>query len=150
MAMHIQVVLREDVAKLGKTGEVVKVKPGYARNFLLPRGMAALATEGNLQRIEHERKAAFARAAKLRKSLEAVAATLEGKTVHIARQAGEDGRLFGAVTTREIADALKAMGIEVDRKKLDAPEMRAVGVYDVVAKLGGEVSATFKVDVTRK
>jgi large subunit ribosomal protein L9 len=150
MAANIQVVLREDVAKLGKTGEVVKVKPGYARNFLLPRGLAAVATEGNLQQIEHERKAAIARAAKLKKSLEAIAATIEGKSVSIAKQAGEDGRLFGAVTTKEIADALKAKGIEVDRKKLDAPDMRAVGVYDVVAKLGGDVTATFKVDVTKK
>src|SRR5262245_48926376 len=150
MAANIQVVLREDVSKLGKAGELVRVKPGYARNFLLPRGLAVVASAASVSRIEHEKKAAVARAAKMRTSLDAVAQTLSGVTVTIAKQTGEEGRLYGSVTTKEIADALKAKGFDVDKKKLVLGEHRQLGTFDVTAKLGGDVTATFKLEVVAK
>ena len=151
MAANIQVVLKEDVDKLGKTGQVVKVKPGYARNFLLPRGLATVATKGNIERVEHEKKAAISRAAKLRTSAEAVAQKLSEVSVEIGKPAGEEGKLYGSVTTKDIAEALSAKGYVVDRKKLTlATPIKAVGTYDVVAKLGPEVSAIVKVTVVAK
>lgn len=148
MASHIQVVLREDVEHLGKTGELVKVRPGYARNYLLPRQLAAAATEGNISRIEHERKAALARMAKLKQESEGVAAALSEITIEISRPVGEGDRLYGAVTSRDVADALKAKGYNVDRKKLQLPDaIKALGEYEVSAKLGASVTAKLKLVV---
>jgi len=151
MAANIQVVLREDVEKVGKIGQVVKVKPGFARNFLLPRGLATVATKGNIERIEHEKTAALARAAKLRTSAEAVAQKLSTVAIEIAQPVGEEGKLYGSVTTKDIAAALHAKGYAVDRKKLVLAEpIKTLGEYSVVAKLGPEVSATIKVTVVAK
>jgi len=151
MAANIQVVLREDVAKLGKTGQVVRVKPGYARNFLIPRGLATIATKASIERIEHEKKAALARAARLKTSADAVAQKIAALELEIAKPAGEEGKLYGAVTTKDIAEVLHAKGFEIDRKKLALAEpIKALGTYEVVAKLASEVSATFKVAVVRK
>ena len=150
MANNIQVVLREDVAKFGKIGELVKVKSGFARNFLLPRGYAVVATEGNIQQIEHARKAAIANAAKLKKSFEAIAQQLSTVTVTLAKQAGDEDKLYGSVTTREIADALKAKGFDVDKKRIELPEARALGTYEAKARLAPEVVATFKLEVVKK
>ena len=150
MAINVQVVLREDVTKLGKAGELVRVKPGYARNYLLPRGLAVVASEASISRIEHEKKAAVARAAKVRKSVDAVAQTLSGVTITIAKQVGEGERLYGSVTTKEISDALKAKGFDVDKKKIVLGEHRQLGTFDVTVKLGGDVTATFKLEVVAK
>lgn len=150
MALSIQVVLREDVAKLGKIGELVKVKPGYARNYLLPRGLGVVATEGNIQQIEHVRKAAIANAAKLKKSFEAIAQQLSTVTVTLSKQAGEEDKLYGSVTTKEIADVLKAKGFDIDKKRIELPEARHLGTFDVTAKLAPEVVATFKLEVVKK
>lgn len=148
MASHIQVVLREDVEHLGKTGELVRVRPGFARNYLLPRELAAVATEGNISRIEHERKAALARMAKLKQESEGVAAALSEISIEISRPAGEGGRLFGAVTSRDVAEALKAKGYDVDRKKLTLPDsVKSAGEYEVSAKLGASVTAKLKLVV---
>jgi large subunit ribosomal protein L9 len=148
MASHIQVVLRDDVNNLGKTGELVRVRPGYARNYLLPRQLAAIATEGNISRIEHERKAALSRMAKLRQEADGVAAALSEVTIEIARPAGEGDRLYGSVTSRDVADALKLKGYNVDRKKLQVPDsIKALGEYEVSAKLGAAVTAKFKLVV---
>lgn len=150
MATSIQVVLREDVAKLGKIGELVRVKPGYARNFLLPRGLGVVATEGNIQQIEHERKAAIANAAKLKKSFDAIAQQLSTVTVTLTKQAGEADKLYGSVTSKEVADVLKAKGFEVDKKRIELPEIRTIGSFEVKAKLAPEVVATFKLEVVKK
>jgi large subunit ribosomal protein L9 len=148
MAGHVQIVLREDVQNLGKTGDLVKVRSGYARNYLLPRQLAAAATEGNISRIEHERKAALARMAKLKQESEGIASALSALTVEIARPTGEGGRLFGAVTSRDVADALKLKGYTVDRKKLQMPDaLKQVGEYEVSAKLGASVTAKLKLVV---
>jgi large subunit ribosomal protein L9 len=150
MATSVQVVLREDVAKLGKIGELVRVKPGYARNFLLPRGLGVVATEGNIQQIEHERKAAIANAAKLKKSFEAIAQQLSTVTITLTKQAGEADKLYGSVTTKEISDALKAKGFEVEKKRVELPEVRTLGSFEVKAKLAPDVVATFKLEVVKK
>lgn len=148
MASHIQVVLREDVNNLGKTGDLVRVRPGYARNYLLPRELASMATEGNIARIEHEKKAALARMAKLKQESEGVAAALSSITIEISRPAGEGDRLYGAVTSRDVAEALKAKGYDVDRKKLTLPDsIKQVGEYEVTAKLGAAVTAKVKLVV---
>lgn len=150
MATSVQVVLREDVAKLGKIGELVRVKPGYARNFLLPRGLGVVATEGNIQQIEHERKAAIANAAKLKKSFDAIAQQLSTVTITLTKQAGEADKLYGSVTTKEISDALKAKGFDVEKKRVELPEVRTIGSFEVKAKLAPDVVATFKLEVVKK
>src|SRR5690349_12888778 len=136
MATHVQVILRQDVDKLGQAGELVRVKPGYARNFLLPRGLAALATGENVKQIEHERRIAMANAEKQRKLAEGTAAQIEGLTIELPMQAGEGDRLYGSVTSRDVADALASRGVTVDRKKLVLPDaIKQLGVYDIEAKL---------------
>ena len=144
----VQVVLRDDVENLGRSGELVRVKPGYARNFLLPRGLAAVATHGNVAQIEHEKKAALARAAKLRAGAEEEAAKLNSASVQIGAQAGEGGKLFGSVGTKDIANALEAKGFTVDRRKIALAEpIKETGDHQVTIKLGHEVQATLKVVV---
>jgi large subunit ribosomal protein L9 len=145
---QVEVILRDDVEHLGRSGELVKVRPGYARNYLLPRGLAAVATRGNIAQIEHEKKAALARASNQRAAAEARAGELSGVRVEITAKAGENNKLFGSVGAKDIADALAARGVEVDRKKiqLDDP-IKELGDYDVSVKLGYEVSGTVKVTV---
>lgn len=149
MATHVQVILKQDVDKLGGAGELVRVKPGFARNYLVPRGLAVVATGDNITHVEHERRIALAQAEKQRKLAEGSAAQIAGLTIAIAMQAGEGDKLYGSVTSRDIAQALASRGIEVDRKKLQIPAtIRALGEYEITAKLGHDVSATFKLVVT--
>ena len=148
MATNIQVVLKDDVEKLGKSGELVRVKPGYARNYLLPRGLAAVASRANIAQVEHEKKVAVARASKLRGDAESVAKRLDGTVVEITMQAGDEGKLFGSVGTKDIAEGLKKKGHDVDRKRIVLPEhIKAVGEHNVSIKLGYDVAATIKVVV---
>jgi large subunit ribosomal protein L9 len=148
MANHVHVILRRDVDKLGTAGELVRVKPGYARNYLLPRSLAVVATDDNVRQVEHERKIAVAQAAKLKSQAEGFAAQIGGLNLEIQAQAGEGDKLFGSVTSRDIADALHKRGIELDRKHIElATPIKALGEYDVTAKLGAGVSTTFKVTV---
>jgi len=144
----VKVVLRDDVENLGRSGELVTVKPGYARNYLIPRGLASIATHGNVKQIEHEKEMAIKRAAKMRASAEGRAAELGKVSVEIAAQAGESDKLFGSVGAKDIAEALQAQGVEVDRKKIQlADPIKELGEYDVPIKIGYEVSATVKVKV---
>lgn len=144
----VKVVLRDDVENLGRSGELVTVKPGYARNYLLPRGLAAIATHGNVKQIEHEKEMAIKRAAKMRVTAQERAAELSKASVEIAAQAGESGKLFGSVGAKDIAEAFAAQGVEVDRKKIQLAEpIKELGEYEVPIKLGYEVSATVKVKV---
>ena len=148
MATHVHVILRRDVDKLGTAGELVRVKPGFARNYLLPRSLAVVATDDNVRQVEHERKIAVAQAAKSKSQAEGLAAQINGLTVEINAQAGEGDKLFGSVTTRDIADALHKRGIELDRKHLElTTPIKALGEYDVTAKVGAGVTATLKVAV---
>lgn len=147
----MQLILKEDVPNLGRSGELVAVKKGYGRNYLIPHGLAVLASEKNKARIEHERKLIELRAAKLRKDAESVAGRIAGATVQIERQVGEGDKLFGSVTARDIEEALAAQGIAVDRKKIQLGEpIKALGQYTVDVKLARDVAGQIKVWVVAK
>lgn len=144
----IEVILREDIKTLGKAGALVRVKPGYARNFLLPRGLAYEATEGNKKRIAGEQKARVAAAAAERSAAEAVAARLREVKLTISAKAGEEGKLFGSVTSQEIADQLLAAGHEVDKRKIELEHpIRQLGHHSVTIRVHHEVQAEVSVDV---
>jgi large subunit ribosomal protein L9 len=147
----MQVILRDDMENLGKSGEVVNVKPGYARNFLLPRGHALKATANDVKRVEHEKRVIAARTAKLAKEAQAEADTLSKVSVSIARSVGEEDKLYGSVTSRDIADALGEQGVKVDSKKIHLAEpIKTLGLTEVQVKLGRGVNATVKVWVVKK
>jgi large subunit ribosomal protein L9 len=147
---HVRVVLREDVQHVGTAGELVRVRAGFARNFLLPRGMAALATAGSIRQIEDQKRQAIARAAKLKASATALATQLASVSVSIARQTGEADRLYGSVTSKDIAEAITAKGYAVDKHDIVLPEpIKALGDHNVQIKVGSGVEATVKVVVTK-
>jgi large subunit ribosomal protein L9 len=147
----MQIILRDDLDNLGKSGEVVNVKPGYARNYLLPRGLAIKATAHDVTRIEHEQRVIAARTAKLSKETQAAADKLSQVSVSIARAVGEEDKLYGSVTSRDIAEALQEKGVAVDAKKIHLEEpIKALGLTEVQIKLGRGVSATVKVWVVKK
>src|SRR4051812_45602661 len=144
----MEVILREHVDNLGKRGEVVKVADGYARNYLLPRKLALLATDGNRKQIEREREKFDAKEADERKVAETLAGRMGGLEIHIARKVGDHDALFGSVTTSDIASALGAKGFEVDRRKLQLAEpIKKLGDFEIPLKLHREVVATIKVKV---
>ena len=144
----MEVILREHVENLGRRGEVVRVADGYARNYLLPRKLALLATDGNRKQIERERAKFDAREAEDRKIAEAIAERMATVEIVIARKVGETEALYGSVTSADIATALAAKGFDVDRRKLGLAEaIKAVGDFDVPVKLHREVTATVKVRV---
>ena len=146
----MQVVLLERVAKLGQMGEVVQVRDGYARNFLLPQGKALRATEGNLKRFETERAQLEARNLELKKEAASVAAKLEGQVFVVIRSASDGGALYGSVTTRDIADAATAGGFSLEKRQvtLDQP-IKELGLHPVTIVLHPEVEATISVNVAR-
>jgi large subunit ribosomal protein L9 len=147
----MQIILKEDVHNLGKAGEVVTVRPGYGRNFLIPSGKAAVATAGNVAQIEHQKKIIAAKNAKLMKDAQSVADRLAQIEVQIERAVGEEDKLFGSVTGRDIAEALAAKGVTVDHKKLVIAEtIKTIGIHTVDAKLGQGVTAQVKVVVAPK
>ena len=147
MARDLNVVLQKDVAHLGKGGDVVKVSPGYARNYLVPQGMALPASEGNVKRFEHIKRVASENAAKVRAASQDVATRLGAVELTLTAKAGSEGKLYGSITTKDIEAALKSKGFEVERKKLTVDPIRSVGTYSVVARLAPEINATFKVVV---
>jgi large subunit ribosomal protein L9 len=144
----IEVILREDVKSLGKAGELVRVKPGYARNFLLPQGLAFEATEGNKKRIAGETRARGARDQAERAEAERFAATLGAVTLTLAGKAGEEGKLFGSITAQDIADALAAQGHQVDRRRIELEHpIKTLGRHTVEVRLHPEVHAEVGVSV---
>jgi large subunit ribosomal protein L9 len=144
----MEVILREHVDNLGRRGEVVKVANGYARNFLLPRKLALLVTEGNRKHVERERAKFDAKEAEDRDAAQRVADRMSGVEIVIARRVGETQALYGSVTTTDIAEALAAKGYEIDRRKLQLAEaIKRIGDYDVPVKLHRDVTATLKVRV---
>jgi large subunit ribosomal protein L9 len=146
----MQVVLLERVAKLGQMGEVVSVKDGYARNFLLPQGKALRATEGNLKRFETERAQLEVRNLELKKEAESVAAKLDGQAFVVIRSASDGGALYGSVTPRDISDAATEGGFSLDRRQvtLDQP-IKELGLHPVTISLHPEVDATITINVAR-
>ena len=144
----IEVILREDVKSLGNAGDLVRVKPGYARNFLLHKGFAYQATPGNKKRIEAEAKARGIRLAADKVHAEALAAQLSEVAITLARKAGEGDRLFGSITAQDIADALATAGHEVDKRKIDLESpVKSVGEHVVPLKLHPEVVADIHLTV---
>ena len=144
----MEVILREDVASLGRAGQLVKVKAGYGRNFLLPNGLAYEATEGNKKRIAAEQKSKTARATAERTEAQALAATLSSLAITITHKVGEEGRLFGSITSQDIADAVKAKGHELDKRRIELEQpIKVVGFHSVPVKLHAEVHAELKVNV---
>jgi large subunit ribosomal protein L9 len=144
----MKLILREDVENLGKGGELVDVKPGYGRNFLLPRGLAVPANPKNVRELEHQKKIAEAKAAKLRASAEAVAKRLADTPVTLKRKVGEQDKLYGSVTALDIVEALAARGLQLDRRTIDLPEpIKTLGDFDVPVKLHRDVIGKAKVKV---
>lgn len=151
MAATLQVVLQSDVANVGKSGELVKVRPGFARNYLIPRSLAVPATTAAVNRINHEKAVAVAKADKAKKEAQGVAEKINGLKLTMARSVGEDDRLFGSVTAKEIEAAAKAAGIEIDRKKMHLAEpLKALGTFEIPVRLMTDVTATLKVEVVKK
>ncbi|MEO5799540.1 MAG: 50S ribosomal protein L9 [Gemmatimonadales bacterium] len=144
----MELILRETVPSLGKAGDLVRVKPGYARNFLLPRGLAFEATAGNKKRIDAESKARTVHAAAERAEADAFAAKLGALTLTFTAKAGEDGRLFGSITSGDIAEQIAAQGHTIDKRKLDLEHpIKHLGFHSVGVKLHHDVHAEVKVNV---
>ena len=151
MAATIQVVLQEDVDKVGVSGELVKVRPGFARNFLLPRSLAVPATTAQINRLNHEKAVAVAKSEKMKKESRDIAAKMGALQIKIARPVGDDDKLFGSVTAKEIHAAVEAAGITFDRKKMQMKEpIKQLGTFEIPVKLMTDVTATLKVEVTKK
>jgi large subunit ribosomal protein L9 len=143
------ILLREDVDNLGGRGEIVKVKSGYARNFLLPQGIATLASKGNIKQIEGERSALLKKSAYEKSTADAQAEQMKDISLSFERRAGEGGTLFGSVTSMDIADALKAKGYEIDRRKIVLrDEIKETGDFTVNVNLHREVTIEIPVAVT--
>ena len=146
----MRVILKQAVSNLGEAGEIVKVSPGYGRNFLIPRGLAIPASEGSVRQAEHQERVADAIRRKQINEAQELASKLENVSVSIRREAGEDDKLFGSVTNRDIVEALAAEGIELDRRLLQLDDnIRAIGLYNVPVRLHKDVSAEVRVYVIR-
>lgn len=147
----MQVILQEDIASLGRAGDIVNVSEGYGRNYLLPRKKAVPADPGNLKQLEHAKRVVQAKQLKLRRAAAEVAEKLKGASITIAREAGEEDKIFGSVTTKDVADALRADGYIIDRHDihLEGP-IKQLGIFDIPVRLHAEVMGTVKVWVVKK
>lgn len=147
----MQVILQEDVAKLGKAGDVVNVREGYGRNFLLPQKKAVVADSGNIKQLEHQKRVVTAKQAKARSVAEALAGKMNAVSLTISREAGEEDKIFGSVTVKDIAEALRAEGHVVDRYAiaLENP-IKQLGIFEIGVRLHPEVTATVKLWVVKK
>jgi large subunit ribosomal protein L9 len=144
----MKVILREDVENIGKGGELVEVKSGYGRNYLIPRGLAVVANPKNIREVEHQKSVAAAKAAKLKASAEAVARRLADTPITLKRKVGEQEKLYGSVTAMDIAEALAGRGVQIDRRHIDLAEpIKTVGDHEVGVKLHSEVVGKVKVKV---
>jgi large subunit ribosomal protein L9 len=144
----MQIILLERIEKLGSIGDVVTVKDGYARNYLLPKNLAREATAGNLKQIEHERRKWALLAQQEKDAAQKAADRVKGVKIRIEKRVGEHGHLFGSVTANEIADALAEKGIEVDKRRIElAQPIKNVGMHDVEVRLHRDVTAHIQVEV---
>jgi large subunit ribosomal protein L9 len=147
----MKILLKQDVHKIGKKGEILEVKEGYARNFLIPNGLAVAASDGAVKQVEEEKKAQGRRRTREVEESQALADKLKKLVITIQHKAGEEGKLFGSITSTEIAEVLKKKGFDVDKKKiiLDEP-IRFAGVYTVKLKLHSEVTAQLSLSVEKQ
>ena len=144
----LNVILTRDVENLGRAGELVKVKPGYGRNYLLPRGFALLATRGNIAQLEHQKRAIAEQQKKIQADQQKIANILKDTAVSIARKAGADDKLFGSVTSRDIVEALAAQKIDIDRKVVMLKDpIKEAGETEVMIKFSMDVQVPLKVTV---
>ena len=142
------VILQKNVPNLGNVGDLVKVKDGYGRNCLVPRGLAVIADQGNRKRMEHQRRIADSQKAKVLSEANSIAAKIAENPITIQAKVGEEGKLFGSVTNRDIAERLAAADIVVDRRCIDVGDaIKSTGAFDISVKLGMDVEATLKVYV---
>jgi large subunit ribosomal protein L9 len=144
----VEVILRDDVAHLGKIGDVVRVKPGYARNFLFPRGLAIEANSKNLRVLDHHKRVIGAAADRQRKAAEGMATKLQGLKLTVRARAGEEGRLFGSVTNLDVERLLADAGFTIDRRRITLDEpIKQLGTYPIVVQVGRDVKATVELTV---
>jgi len=145
----MQVILKQDVSKLGFKNDVVKVRPGYGRNFLIPRGVATLATDGNLKALTEVKKQQSFKEEKLRKEATANAEKLNGLSLKVGAKAGESGKIFGSVTNIQVADALKKAGFDVERKNIEiiGEAIKQLGSYTAKVRLFKEITSTINFEV---
>jgi large subunit ribosomal protein L9 len=147
----MEVILREDIEKLGSRGEVVKVAPGYARNFLLPKKLAVAATASNKKIVEQERQSHLRKEAKLQGEAQDLAKLMDGVTVTISQKSGENDQLFGSVTSKDVADALAAKNFTIDRRKIQLDEpIKQLGEFKVPVRLHKDVTAEITVVVAKE
>lgn len=147
----MQVILTQDVQHVGEMGEIVTVKPGYARNYLIPRKLAVVASERQQSRVEHERRAIERKVATVRAGAEELAKKFHGYAITVQKAVGENEKLFGSVTSMEIEAILKEEGFEVNRRMIEMPEViKTTGVFEIPLKLHRDVTATLKVYVVAK
>lgn len=147
----MEVILQEDVINLGKAGDVVKVREGYGRNFLLPKKKAVVADSKNINQLEHHKRVAAAKQAKVRKFATELADKLSKVSITIAREVGEEEKLFGSVTAKDVADALRGEGFTIDRHDIELSEpIKQLGIFEVSIKLHSEVKGIVKVWVVKK
>ena len=151
MASVIRLILKEDVDNLGSSGDVVRVRPGYARNFLSPRGLALPATDSNMAQLDELKRLAAARAQKDLEAAEQEKQKIEAISIKLERAVGEENRMYGSVTSKDIAEAYAAQGVELDRKKIELDDpIKDLGPHDVKLRLHAKVSATLRVEVVKK
>lgn len=144
----MEVILKEDIVNLGKMGEVVRVRDGYARNYLLPRGLVLVANKKNLKGFEHQKRVVASQKERVVKQAETLSEKLAGAALTIAVKAGEEGKLFGSVTNIDIEKALRAKGFDIERRKIHLDEpIKSLGDYEVPVRLTADVTATIKVSV---
>ncbi len=149
--MAMQVILTQDVDNLGKAGELVSVKPGFGRNYLVPRGLAVSATVRNKNRLEHEKVLIERRVTKERATATEIAAKLNVMTLQFERNVGEDEKLFGSVTNRDIQEQLKRAGVDIDHRWIQLEQsVKALGKYEVIVRLAAGVTANLKFWVVGK
>ena len=147
--MPMKLILREDVPNLGKSGDLVSVKPGFGRNYLLPRKLAVLANESNVKQLQHDREVISAQQAKQRGAAQSQAQKLEAVVVRIRRKVGEQDKLFGSVTSLDIAEALATQGLKVDRRAIHLAEpIKTTGKHAVEIRLHREVTSSIHVEVS--
>lgn len=146
----MKVILKENIDTLGHIGDIVKVAPGYARNYLVPKGLAIEATVKNAKALDHVKRQMEYKKNKVLEQARGLAARIEAISLNLSHQAGEEGKLFGAVTNMELAEQLKALGIDIDRKRiLLAEPLKHVGEFTATVKIHPEVNANLKVNITR-
>ena len=147
----MQLILREDVPNVGRAGDLVSVKDGFGRNYLIPQGLAVLATPRNVKQLEHEKRIVAARVEKIRKKAMTLAERLDGLSITVQRQAGENDRLFGSVSAKDVAGALQSAGIEVQRRNVEMERpIKTLGIHTVGIRLHAEVRRDIRVWVVAR